>query len=114
MGTKRSFDDWTPAQDKQAESKDFRALKTGPKGYKERNKRKIEDAMQEGLQQDEDMAVDAAPAVDEDAMEDDSLQQSSKRRKAEGKQYIPVRGRKSLLLWLVLMQDLCNLRSHSE
>ncbi len=81
-----SFDNWVPAQHKAVqEAVDFRHAKTGPKGYKERNKRKLEE---EDITNNEENDGDDGGAV---PMEEVEHEQSTKRRKAEGViTYIPV------------------------
>lgn len=83
------MDEWVPAQDKVPEIHDFRASKTGPKGYKERTKRKLEE-MEELHAQDQEQAA-ARMESDDAAMEEDAKQPSSKRGKGEdGAKFIPV------------------------
>eukprot|EP00955_Chlamydomonas_euryale_P051574 354901-Chlamydomonas_euryale.AAC.7 len=82
-----SGDDWVPAQERQPQAVDFRRYTTQPKGYKERNKRKLDDDYEAAA-----AAADAEPAVMELDGGEDAQQTvpAGKRRKAEGVAYIPV------------------------
>lgn len=73
---------WVPTQYKLAETVDLRKAKMGPKGYKERNKRTL-DEMEELHEQDLQ-----GPTAMEDAVEE--TQPSSKRRKGTDAKVIPV------------------------
>uniref|UniRef100_A0A7R9V9I8 Coiled-coil domain-containing protein 86 n=1 Tax=Chlamydomonas euryale TaxID=1486919 RepID=A0A7R9V9I8_9CHLO len=87
-----SGDDWVPAQERQPQAVDFRRYTTQPKGYKERNKRKLDDDYEAAA-----AAADAEPAVMELDGGEDAQQTvpAGKRRKAEGVAYIPVYEKKA-------------------
>ncbi|KAG1666020.1 hypothetical protein FOA52_010930 [Chlamydomonas sp. UWO 241] len=81
-------EEWVPAQDmpqKPEEVQDFRKYFTLSKGYKEKNKRKLDDDYERNAEEAEQQA--AGPS----GMDvEDGAQQAVKRRKAEGAAYIPV------------------------
>ena len=84
--------DWVPPQHELiVNPQDFRGIKRGPKGYKEKNnpnlKRKLEaDVSEDAMDEDEAAAGAGADPMQQD---DDGLQ-SSKRRKQEGAKYVPI------------------------
>uniref|UniRef100_A0A7S3R0S3 Coiled-coil domain-containing protein 86 n=1 Tax=Dunaliella tertiolecta TaxID=3047 RepID=A0A7S3R0S3_DUNTE len=85
-----ALDNWQPAQHAEGEAIDLRNAKLGPKGFKERGKRKLE-------QMEESHAADLEEAANR-MQEDGDLppqeeQPSSKRRKAGQLGFIPVSGR---------------------
>mmetsp|Transcript_8508 Transcript_8508/g.18174 ORF Transcript_8508/g.18174 Transcript_8508/m.18174 type:complete len:182 (-) Transcript_8508:629-1174(-) len=73
---------WVPSQYKVQETPDFRNAKLGPKGFKEKTKRKLEE-MQEQLAHEEETAMDQDEPQPVET-------QSIKRRKADGVNYVPV------------------------
>ena len=79
---------WVPAQYVQPEMNDFRHSKLGPKGYKERCKRKRQDQEELEVLHPEPKAETAAADMDVE-VEDGG---DSKRRKSEGVKFFPVRG----------------------
>jgi rRNA-processing protein CGR1 len=86
--------DWVPPQHELiVNPQDFRGIKRGPKGYKEKNnpnlKRKLEADVSEDAM-DEDEAAPGAGADHDPMQQDDDGLQSSKRRKQEGAKYVPI------------------------
>lgn len=100
--TRTTAEDWEPALEVQPQAIDFRGIKTQPKGYKERNKRKLDDdyAAHEAQTQE---AGPSSMEVDEG--------QAGKRRKAEGTAYIPVSGHRMLMHWKLRL--VASLRRHA-
>jgi hypothetical protein len=79
---KSTVENWQPVQASLAETPDLRGIATGPKGYKERNEN-----MKRKMTEREDEEEDVGPAP----MDEDEGHAATKRRKAEGSRYIPVR-----------------------
>lgn len=84
-------EEYVPAQVRAPETIDLRAIKLGPKGYKERSKRKLEE-MEKQAVADAEMV---AEAMQEDGpqgegQEEEDHQPSGKRQKANDSTYRPV------------------------